>query len=432
MQVGRQEPLRAGLESLSQLQPQLLVHGVVGAALGVARRVLLGVHRGEQDLLVVAGQARRHVGQPQEHRVADDVEQGAGTRPGRSLTTLRNLRRLLRPSSTAVVVVLADRDLLEAVPLYPPAFLGALELRPEFRAEPVEQVEERRAVPSHEGPTQAEGLAADVGEDSGGDALGRAPPLVLMDLVTNQQVEEALHAVLHVVRKRVAGGAGLVGLPQGAAAVGAGVLAAVQVGVRQGHAVLVHDLGGAVGAAGDPEGLARLLVPQEPPPGRCPPLVHGGHPAVGQLGLLPAHHREEGAGAGGDAQPLQVGDGPDDDGAGAGHSHLHLPLPLGRQVGWAENEYPPEARHVRRGCCDEGLASSHLADHGGAPVGFEGEGGAPYGVLLRTQGLAEQAGHLVPVLRGPVEGRVGLHHPPGDGVLERVDERSEVHVFLLP
>ena len=164
-----------------------------------------------------------------------------------------------------VVVVLADGDLLEAVPLYPAAFLGALELRPEFRAEPVEQVEERRAVPSHQGPRQAEGLAADIGEDPGGDALGRAPPLVLMDLVPDQQVEEALHAVLHVVRKRVAGWPGLVRLPQGAAAAGAGVLAAVQVGVRQGHAVLVHDLGGAVGAAGDPEGLARLLVPQEPP-----------------------------------------------------------------------------------------------------------------------------------------------------------------------
>ena len=38
MQVGRQQPLRASLESLSQLQPQLLVHGVVGAALGVVCR----------------------------------------------------------------------------------------------------------------------------------------------------------------------------------------------------------------------------------------------------------------------------------------------------------------------------------------------------------------------------------------------------------
>ena len=41
LQVGRQQPLRASLEGLSQLQPQLLVHGVVGAALGVARRILL-------------------------------------------------------------------------------------------------------------------------------------------------------------------------------------------------------------------------------------------------------------------------------------------------------------------------------------------------------------------------------------------------------
>ena len=81
---------------------------------------------------------------------------------------------------------------------------------------------------------------------------------------------------------------------------------------------------------------------------------------------------------------------------------------------------------------DEGLARAHLADDGGAPVGFEGEGRAPYGVGLRPQGLAEQAGHLSAVLRGPVEGREGLHHPLGDGLLERVDELSEVHVFLLP
>ena len=71
---------------------------------------------------------------------------------------------------------------------------------------------------------------------------------------------------------------------------------------------------------------------------------------------------------------------------------------------------------------DEGLAGAHLADDGGAPVGFEGEGRSLDGVLLRPQGLAEQAGELVAVLRGPVEGWVGLHHPLGDGVLERVDD----------
>ena len=159
---------------------------------------------------------------------------------------------------------------------------------------------------------------------------------------------------------------------------------------------------------------------------------HGGHPPAGQLGLLTAHHREEGAGADGEAQPLQVGDGLDDDGAGAGHRHLHLPLPLGHQVGRAEDQNPLEARHVRGGGGDEGLARAHLADDGGAPVGFEGEGRALDGVPLRPQGLAEQAGHLSAVLRGPVEGREGLHHPLGDGLLERVDELSEVHVFLLP
>ena len=70
-------------------------------------------------------------------------------------------------------------------------------------------------------------LAADVGEDAGGDALGRATPLVLVDLIPDQQVEEAPHPVLHVVGQRIAGGAGLVGLPEGGAAVGAGVVPAV-------------------------------------------------------------------------------------------------------------------------------------------------------------------------------------------------------------
>ena len=248
-----------------------------------------------------------------------------------------------------------------------------------------------------------------------------------MHLVADQQVEEPLHPVLDVVGQRIAGRAGPVGLPEGRAAAGAGVLAAVQVGVRQRHAVLVHDLRRAVGAAGDAEGLPRLLLPYEPAPGRGPPLYHGGHPAVGQLGLLPAHHREEGAGADGEAEPLQVGDGLDDGGADAGHRHLHLPLPLGHQVGRADDEDALESRHVRRRRADEGLARAHLADDRGAPVGLEGEGRAPDGVGLRPQGLSEQPGERAAVLRGAVERRVGLHHPLGDGVLERVDEISEVH-----
>ena len=289
-------------------------------------------------------------------------------------------------------------------------------------------MEDGRGIASKQGPCQAEGLAAHVGEDARGDALGRAATFVLMDLVSHQQVEEALHPVLHVVGQRIPLGAGPVGLPEGRAADGAGVLAAVQVGVRQRHTVLVDDLRRAVGTAGDPEGLARLLVPHQPAPEHCPPLDDGGLPTVGQFGLLTAHHREEGAGTDGEAQPLQVGDGLDDGGADAGHRLLHLPLPLGHQVRRADDEHPLEARHVRRRRPDEGLAGAHLADDGGAPVGLEGEGRAPDGVGLRPQGLAEQPGQRPAVLRGPVERRVGLHHPLGDGVAERVYEVSEVHV----
>ena len=331
-----------------------------------------------------------------------------------------------------VVVGLADGDLLEAVPLYPAVLVGAPELRPDLRREPVEKVEDGRGVAAQKGPCQAEGLAAHVCEDARGDALGASAPLELVNFVAYQQVEEALHPVLDVVGQWVAGWPGPVGLPQGGAAAGADMLPAVQVGVRQRHAVLVHDLRRAVGAAGDPEGLPRLLVPQEPSLRDGPPLYHGGHPAVGQLGLLTAHHREEGAGADGEAKPLQVGDGLDDGGADAGHRHLHLPLPLGHQVGRADDEDALKACHVRRRRADEGLARAHLADDRGAPVGLEGEGRAPDGVGLRPQGLAEQPGERAAVLRGPVERRVGLHHPLGDGVLERVDETSEVHLSRPP
>ena len=221
-----------------------------------------------------------------------------------------------------------------------------------------------------------------------------------------RQVEEAPHPVLHVVRQGVPLRAGVVGLPERGAAAGADVPPAVQVGVGQGNTVLVHDLRGAVGAAGDPERLSRLLVPRQPALGGGPPLYDGGLPAIGQLGLLPRHHREQRAGADGEAQPLKVGDGLDDDGPCEGHRHLHLPLPLGHQVGRAEHQNPLEARHVRRRRADEGLACAHLPDDGGAPVGFEGEGRAPDGVGLRSQGGAQQAGKCAPVLRGPVEGRV--------------------------
>ena len=59
LQVGRQQPLGASLQSLRQLQPQLLVHGVVGAALGVARRILLRVHARRASPAPRRGAARR-------------------------------------------------------------------------------------------------------------------------------------------------------------------------------------------------------------------------------------------------------------------------------------------------------------------------------------------------------------------------------------
>ena len=250
-----------------------------------------------------------------------------------------------------------------------------------------------------------------------------------MDLVTDQQVEEAPHPVLHVVGQRIAGRPGPVGLPQRSAAGGAGVLPAVQVGVRERHAVLVHDLRRAVGAAGDPEGLPRLLVPDQSSPGRCPPLDYGGHPAVGELGPFPAHHREEGAGAHREAQALHVRDGLDDGGPCEGHRLLDLPLPLGYQVGRADDEHPLKARHVR--CCgpDEGLAGAHLADDRRAPVGLEREGRSPDGVGLRPQGPSEQAGELA--RRSPRAGRAAGRTPPPFGAMASLKLSMNSPRFML-
>ena len=50
-----------------------------------------------------------------------------------------------------VVVGLADAVLLEAVPLNPAVLVGATELRPDLRREPIEQVEERACVAAHDG-----------------------------------------------------------------------------------------------------------------------------------------------------------------------------------------------------------------------------------------------------------------------------------------
>ena len=88
----------------------------------------------------------------------------------------------------------------------------------------------------------------------------------------------------------------------------------------------------------------------------------------------------------------------------------------------AEYENPPEAGGVGGGGADEGLARTHFADNGGAPVGLEGESSSPDGVGLAAHRGAQQPGQVDRGFRGPVEGRVGLHHPLGDGLLELVDE----------
>ena len=80
---------------------------------------------------------------------------------------------------------------------------------------------------------------------------------------------------------------------------------------------------------------------------------------------------------------------------------------------------------------DEGLARAHFANQDGTPVGLEGQHCALDGVLLAPHRGAQQPGQLEAVLRGPVQGRVGLHHSLGDGFLEGVglSYRLRVRVY---
>ena len=62
------------------------------------------------------------------------------------------------------------------------------------------------------------------------------------------------------------------------------------------------------------------------------------------------------------------------------------------EVRRAENQDPPEPGGVGGGGADEGLARSHFAHHGGAPMGLEGQGRALDGVLLASHRGPEQPG----------------------------------------
>ena len=105
---------------VAQLLEQFLVSGL----LREAGRIRVGIHRREHDLLVVGGQAGCHVGQPQEHRVADEVEERGG---GEARPLFNNLSVLaasaVAPILDRVAVVLPNGVLNETVPVDPPSLL---------------------------------------------------------------------------------------------------------------------------------------------------------------------------------------------------------------------------------------------------------------------------------------------------------------------
>ena len=191
LQVDGEQPTRAVGQSLDHRMPQLLEQLLVRGLLGEARRVRVVVHRGQHDLLLVVGQAGRHVGQPQEHRVADQVEERGWREAGALLHRLAVLAAsAVAPVLSRAVVVLADGVLDEAVAVDPPSLLRPPELRSNGRAKPVEEMEEGGAVPAEQCAGEGERSPAGVGEHACRDALGGAPSLVFVDLVADEQVEE--------------------------------------------------------------------------------------------------------------------------------------------------------------------------------------------------------------------------------------------------
>ncbi|MDA1010989.1 MAG: hypothetical protein O2888_05900, partial [Chloroflexi bacterium] len=154
-----------------------------------------------EHLHIAGRQGGRDVAQLEEDRVADEREQD---RRGDARLLLDT--RAVAPSAAApailegiAVALLGHGALEEPVARHPPALVPVPELGADLGDEPVEEVEEGGGVAAHERACEDQGLGHRLGEDACRDALRRAPRLVLVDLVADEQVEEALHAPLHVV-----------------------------------------------------------------------------------------------------------------------------------------------------------------------------------------------------------------------------------------
>lgn len=136
-----------------------------------------------------------------------------------------------------------------------------------------------------------------------------------------------------------------------------------------------------------------------------------------------------------EGQGLEVGDGAGDGSGGARHGGQDLPLPLAHQVGWAEDQHPPEAGQAGGRGGDSGLAGPHLAYEVGAPMPLEREGHGPNGVALGAEGpTAEPTQVEAPsvTIAGRVERRVRAQHCSRDSLLEGPDELRKVQEEALP
>ena len=420
LEVDGEESLRTLGQRLHHRGVQLVRQRVVARRLRRFVRVVARLQPDHAHLFPVLRQARRHVGQAQEGGVADEVEEHR-RRHARLLDHPRAVAATAaHPAVLVGVVVALARDALDDAVAGDPTLLVLVgELLPNGGREAPEQVEQRRGVAAHEGAGQGEDAPAGLGQSAGGQPLGRAARLVLVLLVDHQQVEEAGHVAGDVVGQGEAARPRAVGLPEGAVALPAAPLLALQILPLQWHPLVVERRGEAGRTAEATQRLA-VFVAQEATVDDRESFDDSRRPAIRQLRLL-ARHADEERLAVQEGQPLQIRNRPDDGGARAGHGGEHLPLPLAHQVGRAEDEHPPEARQVSGGRGDGRLAGAHLADQVRALMASEGEGHGADSVALGAQGPTLQSAQveapLMPVLRR-VDRRVGAEHRPRDCLLE--------------
>ncbi len=173
LEVGGQEALGAFLEGGRHRLPQLSRELAVGARLGELTCGVPLIQLEQRDTLGVRRQVLRHVGQAQEDGVADQVKE----HHGRDAGLLDNAGVVAATFGEAAIVGVAVGVLLcdaldDAVPANPARLVVVAELAAHGRAEPPQQVEQRRRIAAENRATQSQRSGAGVSQSAGGETLG--------------------------------------------------------------------------------------------------------------------------------------------------------------------------------------------------------------------------------------------------------------------